>query len=291
MSRSPCHSVALQTGFYADQRDSRAVIRQLAAGRSVLDMCCFSGGFALSAAAGGALTALGVDSSAAAVELAGRNAELNGLQGVASFVRGDVADFMKQVGRVGCGVSVGSCLGHRYRMPAIAYLLGSAMLLRCAAQGPGCIENMMNSARLHAMLPCPIHPHRPWLRGGGGTWSFSTPPSWPPPARRWRRRPASTAASMRWPCRWGSGSDVGQEVVGAAQSRRCVFGNIVGISSRCACAGSMHAQGQQQQGATVWRAVRACPATACHSMPPFHVLALPRLPFLLYCSLWSPEAC
>lgn len=90
-----------QTGFYADQRDSRAVVRQLAAGRSVLDMCCFSGGFALSAAAGGATAALGVDSSAAAVELAGRNAALNGLQGVASFVRADVADFMKQVGEVG----------------------------------------------------------------------------------------------------------------------------------------------------------------------------------------------
>ncbi len=96
----PCHTLPFlsQTGFYADQRDSRAVVRQLAAGRSVLDMCCFSGGFALSAAAGGATAALGVDSSAAAVELAGRNAELNGLQGVASFVRADVADFMKQVG-------------------------------------------------------------------------------------------------------------------------------------------------------------------------------------------------
>ena len=132
------------------------MIRQLAAGRSVLDMCCFSGGFALSAAAGGASTALGVDSSAAVVELAGRNAELNGLQGVASFVRGDVVDFMKQVGPVGCRASVRSCLCNRCSARAIAYLLGSAMLLRCAARGLGCSNRLMNIS-CHAMLPCRIH--------------------------------------------------------------------------------------------------------------------------------------
>lgn len=85
-----------KTGFYCDQRESRALVRQLAAGRRVLDLCCYAGGFALSAAAGGAVEALGVDSSGAAVALATRNAELNGLQGVASFARADVSPFMQQ---------------------------------------------------------------------------------------------------------------------------------------------------------------------------------------------------
>lgn len=92
-----------KTGYYADQRDSRLVVRRLAeagaaAGKPprVLDLCCYSGGFALSAAAGGASEAVGVDSSAAAVGLAAQNAQLNGLQGVASFQRADVVEFMKQ---------------------------------------------------------------------------------------------------------------------------------------------------------------------------------------------------
>jgi len=48
-----------KTGFYADQRDHRAFIRGIAAGREVLDVCCYSGGFALNAALGGAVSVLG----------------------------------------------------------------------------------------------------------------------------------------------------------------------------------------------------------------------------------------
>ena len=90
-----------KTGFYSDQRESRAVLGALAAGRSVLDLCCFSGGFALVAAAGGAASALGVDSSAAAVAAAARNAELNGLAGAATFQKADVAAFMRDAAAAG----------------------------------------------------------------------------------------------------------------------------------------------------------------------------------------------
>ena len=38
-----------KTGFYCDQRDHRAFIRGIAAGKEVLDVCCYSGGFALNA--------------------------------------------------------------------------------------------------------------------------------------------------------------------------------------------------------------------------------------------------
>jgi len=47
-------------------------------GDSVLDLCCYSGGFSLNAAKAGASTVVGVDSSASAVALATRNAQLNG---------------------------------------------------------------------------------------------------------------------------------------------------------------------------------------------------------------------
>jgi 23S rRNA G2069 N7-methylase RlmK/C1962 C5-methylase RlmI len=68
-----------KTGFYADQRHNRAFIASMAAGKTVLDLCCYSGGFGIMAAAAGAAAVTGVDSSAAAVELATANAELNGL--------------------------------------------------------------------------------------------------------------------------------------------------------------------------------------------------------------------
>lgn len=47
-------STGQKTGFYADQRDSRLAMRHLAQGRAVLDLCCYTGGFALNALAGGA---------------------------------------------------------------------------------------------------------------------------------------------------------------------------------------------------------------------------------------------
>ena len=50
-----------KTGFYADQRDSRAFLRSIVApGSRVLDLCCYSGGFALNAALAGASSVTGV---------------------------------------------------------------------------------------------------------------------------------------------------------------------------------------------------------------------------------------
>jgi hypothetical protein len=52
----PCR---VTPGFYADQRDNRAFIAGLSKGKAVLDLCCYSGGFALTAAAAGAASAIG----------------------------------------------------------------------------------------------------------------------------------------------------------------------------------------------------------------------------------------
>jgi len=68
-----------KTGFYLDQRDNRAAVRAAAHGRRVLNCFCYTGGFSLAAAAGGAAAVLSIDSSAAALALAAENAALNGL--------------------------------------------------------------------------------------------------------------------------------------------------------------------------------------------------------------------
>lgn len=70
-----------KTGFYLDQRRNRQRIGELAQGREVLNCFCYTGGFTLHAAAGGAKTVLSVDSSAEALALGQENAALNGLTG------------------------------------------------------------------------------------------------------------------------------------------------------------------------------------------------------------------
>jgi 23S rRNA (cytosine1962-C5)-methyltransferase len=72
-----------KTGYYLDQRDNRHAAARYARGRRVLDMFCYSGGFAVACAvAGGARSVLAVDSSAKAAALARANADLNGAANV-----------------------------------------------------------------------------------------------------------------------------------------------------------------------------------------------------------------
>jgi 23S rRNA (cytosine1962-C5)-methyltransferase len=66
-----------KTGFYLDQRESRRFVRDVAAGRRLLDVCTYTGGFAVAAARGGAATITAIDSSHAALELAARNLRAN----------------------------------------------------------------------------------------------------------------------------------------------------------------------------------------------------------------------
>ena len=78
-----------KTGLYLDQRENRLAAARFVRGRRVLDMFCYCGGFSLAAAlVGGAAEVLGIDSSAAAVEAARRNAALAGARRV-RFETGD----------------------------------------------------------------------------------------------------------------------------------------------------------------------------------------------------------
>jgi 23S rRNA (cytosine1962-C5)-methyltransferase len=62
-----------KTGHFLDQRDNRALVRGLASGCDVLDVFAGTGGFAVSAGAGGARSVHLVDLSAPAIETARRN--------------------------------------------------------------------------------------------------------------------------------------------------------------------------------------------------------------------------
>lgn len=69
-----------KTGFYVDQRENRQFLQScIQPGSSVLDLCCYTGPFALNAAVAGAQSVVGVDSSEAVIGIAKQNAELNGV--------------------------------------------------------------------------------------------------------------------------------------------------------------------------------------------------------------------
>jgi len=80
-----------KTGYYLDQRDSRAAVRNWAEGRDVLNCFSYTGGFGIAALLGGATHVTQMDSSEPALEIARQNAALNGLDPAASeYMCGDV---------------------------------------------------------------------------------------------------------------------------------------------------------------------------------------------------------
>lgn len=93
-----------KTGFYIDQRENRLLAAGLARrfleengrGMRVLNCFCYTGGFSLALAAGGAAEVIGIDSSAEAIALARHNAQLNAAESVARFVEDDVFAYLKR---------------------------------------------------------------------------------------------------------------------------------------------------------------------------------------------------
>ena len=83
-----------KTGYFLDQKRNRLLIRQLSKGLRVMDCFTHTGGFALNAALGGALSVEAVDVSDTALKQAQRNAEANHLENV-SFVQADVFDYLE----------------------------------------------------------------------------------------------------------------------------------------------------------------------------------------------------
>ena len=83
-----------KTGFFCDQRENRKRVADLAKGKDLLDLCCYTGGFAVSAAKAGARRVIGVDMDEEALETARQNARLNRVK--VDFFHQDVFNYLKQ---------------------------------------------------------------------------------------------------------------------------------------------------------------------------------------------------
>ncbi|MBM3998278.1 MAG: class I SAM-dependent rRNA methyltransferase [Planctomycetes bacterium] len=89
-----------KTGFFCDQRDNRKRLAGFCGGKSVLDLCCYSGGFAIQAKRlGGATEVIGVDLDEEPLQLARENADLNQVR--VRFVQADIFPFMRDMLRGG----------------------------------------------------------------------------------------------------------------------------------------------------------------------------------------------
>jgi 23S rRNA (cytosine1962-C5)-methyltransferase len=85
-----------KTGFFCDQRENRRRLAGFCRGRSVLDLCCYTGGFAVQAKAlGGADEVIGVDLDEDPLKLARENANLN--QARIKFVQADAFGYMRDM--------------------------------------------------------------------------------------------------------------------------------------------------------------------------------------------------
>lgn len=86
-----------KTGFYLDQRDSRAAAARYAKGKTVLNCFSYTGTFGLSVLAGGASHVTNADLSDLALETARRNMELNELDlSKATMTKADVFKLLRQ---------------------------------------------------------------------------------------------------------------------------------------------------------------------------------------------------
>jgi 23S rRNA (cytosine1962-C5)-methyltransferase len=85
-----------KTGFFCDQRENRRQLASFCRGRTVLDLCSYTGGFAIQAATlGQAREVTGVDLDEQAIALARENARLN--QAKVGFVHADVFGYMRDM--------------------------------------------------------------------------------------------------------------------------------------------------------------------------------------------------
>lgn len=86
-----------KTGFFCDQRDNRLRLRSFCAGKTVLDLCSYTGGFAINAALAGAKEVTAVDLDEEAIKAARRNAQIN--KAKIKFVQADAFSYLRDLQR------------------------------------------------------------------------------------------------------------------------------------------------------------------------------------------------
>lgn len=85
-----------KTGFFCDQRDNRRLLASLCKDKTVLDLCCYTGGFAIQAKKlGRAADVIGVDLDEEPLALAKENANLNQVR--VKFVQADAFAYMRDM--------------------------------------------------------------------------------------------------------------------------------------------------------------------------------------------------
>ena len=85
-----------KTGFFCDQRDNRRLVASFCKDKTVLDLCCYTGGFAVQAKKlGGAGEVIGVDLDEQPLALAKENANLNQVR--VKFVQADAFAYMRDM--------------------------------------------------------------------------------------------------------------------------------------------------------------------------------------------------
>jgi len=95
-----------KTGWFYDHRMSRARLAAWVAGRSVLDVYSYTGGWGVQAAAFGASAVICLDSSAQALEGVAANAGLNNLRDRVTTLRGSAPETMSSLQQQGSSFDV-----------------------------------------------------------------------------------------------------------------------------------------------------------------------------------------
>ena len=90
-----------KTGWFFDQRENRDRVARLAAGATVLDAFCHTGGFGLRCAAAGASRVVLLDRSAHGLDLAARTAAENGLAARMETRRAEALEELERIGNAG----------------------------------------------------------------------------------------------------------------------------------------------------------------------------------------------
>jgi 23S rRNA (cytosine1962-C5)-methyltransferase len=86
-----------KTGFFYDQRENRTMLKAFVAGGRVLDCFCHTGSFSVHAALYGAREVTSVDISEQAIELAKKNAALNGVDDRCDFRAANAFDVLRSL--------------------------------------------------------------------------------------------------------------------------------------------------------------------------------------------------
>lgn len=90
-----------KTGHFLDQQENRGRIKPYCPGKTVLDLCCHTGGFSVHAALYGAKSVKSVDVSAEALDMLMNNARRNGVEEKVTPVEANVFDLVKAESEAG----------------------------------------------------------------------------------------------------------------------------------------------------------------------------------------------